>query len=426
MDRSPYFIMSKGRTYDFVLLGATGYTGKLCAEYITTSLPSNIKWAIAGRSQSKLQSLASELKSLNSQGPQPDVLEVQLTKAELDPLAKKTKIILNTVGPYHLYGTPVVEACVQNGTHYLDVTGETPWIKEIITKYQSQAKSKGAILIPEIGIESCPSDLVAYNATKLVRKVWECGVMDIICAVHELKATGPSGGTLASGLGLMSHYPASEIKRATTDPFYLSPSEFRPEPTSYTPPGKLTGTFSYPRLGHLTTSITAAPNVAIVQRSAGLTPLFYGFNFTYEEYMAVASPFIGTLIHISLLLLTFFMTLAPFRFIVSKLATAPGSGPGPEKTASEALEFRAIAVAEQLGKPRKALSTLRYEGGLYKLTGIFLAEGAMALLEGAEELTTKYGAGFLTPSCLGDRYIERLQKAGVKMNVEQIGETGQK
>lgn len=418
--------MSKGRTYDFVLLGATGYTGKLCAEYIATSLPSNIKWAIAGRSQSKLQSLASDLKSLNPQGAQPDVLEVQLTKADLDPLTKKTKIILNTVGPYYLYSTPVVEACAQNGTHYLDVAGETPWVKEIITKYQDIAKSKGAILIPEIGIESAPSDIVAYNATKLVRKVWECGVMDIICAVHQLKTAGPSGGTLASGLGLLDHYPASEIKKAMTDPFYLSPSEFRPEPTTYQPPSKMTGVFEYPRLGHLTTSITAAPNVAIVQRSAGLTPLFYGFNFTYEEYMAVASPFVGTLIHLALIVMTFLLAFPPIRFIMKKLVTAPGMGPSADKTASDVLELRAIAVAEQLGKPRKALSTLRYVGGIYKLTGIFLAEGAMAILENTEELQTKYGAGFLTPSCLGDKYIARLQKAGVQISVEQIGETGQK
>ena len=418
--------MSKGRTYDFVLLGATGYTGKLCAEYIVTSLPSSIKWAVAGRSQSKLQSLVSDLKSLNSQGAQPDVLEVQLTKADLDSLAKKTRIILNTIGPYHLYSTPVVEACAQSGTHYLDVTGETPWVKEIITKYQSVAKSKGAILIPEIGIESAPSDLVAYNATKLVREVWECGVMDIICAVHELKIAGPSGGTLASGLGLLGHYPAAEMRKAMTDPFYLSPSEFRPEPTTYAPPSKVTGVFEYPRLGHLTTSITAAPNVAIVQRSAGLTPLFYGFNFTYEEYMAVASPFWGMLIHFSLLLMTFLTAIAPVRYLMKKLVTAPGAGPSASKTQSDVLEYRAIAVAEQLGKPRKAMSSMRYEGGLYKLTGIFLAEGAMALLENTDELQTKYGAGFLTPSCLGVGYIERLKKAGVQFSVKQIGETGQK
>lgn len=418
--------MSKGRSYDFVLLGATGYTGKLTAEYIIASLPTNIKWAVAGRSRSKLESLVDSLKSLNAQGAQPDVLEVQLTKAELDALAKKTKIILNTIGPYHLYSTPVVEACVQNGSHYLDVSGETPWIKEIITKYQNAAKSKGVILIPELGIESVPSDLVAYNATKLVRKVWECGVMDIICAVHQLKMAGPSGGTLASGLGLLDHYPASEMKKAMTDPFYLSPSEFRPEPTTYQAPSKLTGVFEYPRLGHLTTSITAAPNVAIVQRSAGLTPLFYGFNFTYEEYMAVASPIVGTLIHLALIVMAFLMAIPPFRFIMKKLVTAPGSGPSETKAASDVLEFRAVAVAEQLGKPRKALSTMRYEGSMYKLTGIFLAEGAMALLESTDELKTKYGAGFLTPSCLGDKYIERLQKAGVQISVKQIGETGQK
>ncbi|KAK5264469.1 hypothetical protein LTR99_010194 [Exophiala xenobiotica] len=433
--------MAAKRQYDLVLLGATGYTGKLTAEYITSSLPTNIKWAIAGRNQSKLQSLVNDLKSLNSSRAAPDVITVaNLTAPEMTTLAKKTKVLLNTVGPYHLYSTPVVEACAQTGTHYVDVTGETPWVREIITKYESTAKKSGAIIIPECGVESAPSDLIAYVATRLVRKVWDCGVMDVVASVHELKSSGPSGGTLATGLGLMDHYSAKAMKQCM-DPFCLSPSSLQPytkdtiyppnpEPNTYLRTGwqKLTGVWAYPRLGNLATSITAKPNEAIVHRSAGLTPYFYGFNFSYEEYMAVGTPLVGMLIHFALSLLTLFLVFPPTRAIMKMFASyKPGSGPTKESTKGDALELRAIAVAEQLAKqPRKALATFRFEGGIYQLTAVLLAEAAMVLLSKQEDIKKAHGAGFLTPSCLGDNYVDRLEKANVKFSVKQIGDEGSK
>lgn len=433
--------MAANRQYDIILLGATGYTGKLTAEYITSSLPTNIKWAVAGRNQSKLQSLVGELKSLNSTRSTPDIITVaNLTTPELSPIVKKTKVLLNTVGPYHLYSTPVVEACAQSGTHYLDVTGETPWVRDIIIKYEDTAKKTGAILIPEIGVESAPSDLVAYIATRLIRKVWDCGVADIIASVHELKSSGPSGGTLATGLGLMDHYSA-KVLRESLNPFVLSPARLRPytkdtiyppnpEPTTYVRTGfqKFTGAWSYPRLGNLTTSLAATPNQAIVHRSAGLTPYFYGFNLTYEEYMAVGSPIVGILIHLAISILTLCLAFPPTRAIMKLFATyKPGAGPTKESTKGDVLELRAVAVAEQIAKkPRRAFATLRFEGGIYLLTAIFIAEAAIVLLTKEEEVKKSHGAGFLTPSCLGDEYLDRLDKAGVKTSVQQIGEVGSK
>lgn len=436
--------MAASRQYDLVLLGATGYTGKLTAEYITTSLPTNIKWAVAGRSQSKLQSLVTDLKSLNSTRETPDIITTGLTPPELSTLAKKTKVLLNTVGPYYLYSTPVVQACAESGTHYLDVSGETPWIKEIIVKFEETATKNGAIIIPEIGVESAPSDLVAYKATQLIRKVWDCGVMDCVAAVRELKTSGPSGGTLASGLGLRAHYSSKEVNEVFNNPFALSPSHLRPY-TPYTPKSlyprspepntysrttiqKLTGVWSYPRLGTLTTSIAAKPNVAIVHRSAGLTPLFYGFNFTYEEYMAVRSPIIGFLIHVALAILTFLISIPPIRAILKATAGyKPGSGPSKESSKNDVLELRAIACAEQLTRsPRKSMAEFRYEGSLYTLSALLLAEAAVVLLQKDEDVIKKHGAGFLTPSCLGDDYVDRLEKANVKITVQQIGDVGSK
>ncbi|OQU99242.1 hypothetical protein CLAIMM_04905 isoform 1 [Cladophialophora immunda] len=308
-------------------------------------------------------------------------------------------------------------------------------------QYEDTAKRTGAIMIPEVGVESAPSDLVAYIATRLVRKVWDCGVMDMVASVHELKSSGPSGGTLATGLGLADYYPAKVMKQCMSDPFVLSPSHLRPftkdtiyprnpEPNTYERTGlqKLMGVWKYPRLGHLTTSITAKPNVAIVHRSAGLTPYFYGFNFTYEEYMAVASPVAGVLIHVAVVILALLLAFPPTRAILKLFSSyKPGSGPTKESTKGDVLELRAVAVAEQLAKnPRKALAHFRFEGGMYALTALLMSEAAMVILTKEEEIKKNHGAGFLTPSCLGDNYLERLENAGVKIGVQQIGDVGSK
>ena len=439
--------MAGKRELDIILLGATGYTGKLTAQYITEHLPTNIKWAIAGRSESKLNELISELKTLNSTRKPPTVIPIaKLTTPDLLPIAKKTKVLLNAVGPYNLYSTPVVEACAKSGTHYIDATGETPWIKAIITAHEATAKSSGAIMIPSVGLESAPSDLIAYKATQLIRKVWDCGVMDMVASIHELKTSGASGGTLASGLSLFSSFPSAELRKTMADPFCLSPSHLQPytpnnqiyprspEPNTYAWTGlqKLTGARSFPRLGNLTTSITARPNEAVVHRSAGLSPYVYGFNFTYEEFMGVSSPLLGMIVHFALGLLTLLLAFPPTRILFNFLAPyKPGFGPKEESGKNDRFEIRGVAVAEQLSKsPRKALATFRYVGGsMYALTGLLMAEAAMVLLDEKEVERVKgqfNGGGFLTPSCLGDNYCERLVAAGCGLDVRQIGDDGSK
>lgn len=112
---------SGDRQYECVVFGATGYTGKYTAEHIVTNLATDLKWAVAGRSEDKLQQLVTELRSLNSDRKEPGIEVAQLQKEDLLALAKKTKVLISTVGPYHLYGTAVVEACAETGTHYVDV-----------------------------------------------------------------------------------------------------------------------------------------------------------------------------------------------------------------------------------------------------------------------------------------------------------------
>lgn len=133
------------RPYELILLGATGYTGKLCAEHTTTALPTDLTWAVAGRSASKLQTVVDEIRSLNPDRKQPAIEECALEQDQLNALARKTKILVNCVGPYSLYGEKVVKACAENGTSYVDTTGEVPWVLKMIRKYHEVAKETGAI-----------------------------------------------------------------------------------------------------------------------------------------------------------------------------------------------------------------------------------------------------------------------------------------
>lgn len=112
-----------------MLLGATGYTGKYCAEHIVTHLPTNLKWAIAGRSTSKLSTLLDDIKILNPDRLHPGIEVASLTTEDLNALVRKTQVLISTVGPYYRYSTLVVEACAKNGTHYLDVYVFGLWLR---------------------------------------------------------------------------------------------------------------------------------------------------------------------------------------------------------------------------------------------------------------------------------------------------------
>jgi short subunit dehydrogenase-like uncharacterized protein len=406
------------REYSIVLLGATGYTGKLCAEHITKHLPTNLKWAVAGRSSSKLHDLINGLKKLNADRKQPDVLSVNLNEEELNKLARSTRVLLNCVGPYHLYSTPVVAACAENGTHYLDVTGETPWVRDMLQKYHMTAKANKAIIIPEIGIESAPSDLLAYITVSKIRTSLNCGVRDVICSAH--LSGGVSGGTLATALSIMDQYPVSEVQRAMK-PFSLSPAPPPKRPSSRSLLSRLLGPFSYPGLGLLTTSIGAAPNVAIVHRSSGLMPQLYGKNFQFTEYYPVSNYAFGVLVHFAIVFASLLFAIKPVRSLIRRFVTQPGQGPSAEAYAKDVLEFRVVAVAEDTtdGKEKRAMAKLRYDGGMYYFTGLLLAEAAMVLLE-KEDLVNKLGGGLLTPACLGDSFIERLQRVNVKIEGQML------
>lgn len=146
------------KNYDLILIGATGFTGKRAARYLKENIPSSLSWGIAARNSEKLSAIAEELVV-----PSEHCFIVDTTiREQVEAVVKQAKVILTTVGPFSLYGEEVIAACAKFGTHYLDITGEVGFIKEMEAKYGELAKQSGAMIIPFSGFDSVPADIATY------------------------------------------------------------------------------------------------------------------------------------------------------------------------------------------------------------------------------------------------------------------------
>ena len=174
------------KKFDIIVYGATGFTGSLCVKYLKENY-SNLRWGIAGRNKEKLEELSKNLG-----------LDCQIFIADgndlsaLNEITKQTRVVLTTAGPFHRYGSKLVASCVTNSTHYVDITGENFWVKQMIEKHHEEAKKKGVRIVPSCGYDSVPSDLGCFFAAKSFG-----GEVDFIHSFHTWKGE-PSGGTIES------------------------------------------------------------------------------------------------------------------------------------------------------------------------------------------------------------------------------------
>ncbi|KAJ5098040.1 hypothetical protein N7532_005041 [Penicillium argentinense] len=404
--------------YDLVLLGPTGYTGRFCADHIVQNHPTNLKWALAGRSAAKIDPIAKELQALVPDRVSPEVLQVQLNETELDELAKKTKIIINCVGPYHKYSSPVVEACANNGTHYLDVTGETPWIRVMVDKYHEKAKSNGSIIIHSVGVESAPADMLAWALVKRVREDISCNTREIYSCIKEMKSSGASGGTLNTIISIFDWLPTSQLLKFA-GPFTLAaspPPNDLPRETFFQ---KLLGVRSIRDLGTLTTSPNGMADMAIVYRSSSLMPEFYGKRFAFHQLLSVRNVFIGALVHVGMMVGLSLLLLSPVRWLLRKLVYAPGNGPTMQDSLNDRLEYHAVATADQnVPTPKRVLGKLSFQGSMYVFTGLLVAEAAMVILKDEEKIKKVSRGGIVTTAALGQEYVDRLDKVGCRIETK--------
>ncbi|KAI0911907.1 hypothetical protein F4823DRAFT_623226 [Ustulina deusta] len=360
------------RQYDVVIYGATGYTGLITAEFIASNFPTDTKWAVAGRSEQKLEDVVKTCQGLDPDRKPPQVEVCGLNDADLAALAKKTFILIATVGPYGKYGEHAFRACAEAGTHYLDCTGEAVWHAEMIKKYDEVAKTSGACMFPQSAVESAPSDLVTFSLASRIKSELSAPVGDVVVSLHEIHAA-PSGGTLATAISLFEVFSFKQVA-ASHKPYALSPVPNSKSAPKASIRSTLTGAYYVPNLGLQSTSLTGGTDAAVVQRTWGLLqqePALqkeaYGPNFTYREFMKTRNIATAMVMHYSLLiggaLLAF---CSPFRNLVRRFVFQPGQGPTREDAANDYIEFRGVGTPDvQPASGKQALCRAWFQGSMY-------------------------------------------------------------
>ncbi|MEQ9011688.1 saccharopine dehydrogenase NADP-binding domain-containing protein [Algiphilus sp.] len=263
-----------GRRYDFVLLGATGYTGGLTAEYLAERAPQGARWAIAGRDARKLADVRTHLERVNPTAEAVDCVEVDIKdSAALRRLARDTRVLATTVGPYVLHGEPVVAACAAEGTHYLDLTGEPEFVDTMWLRHHKTAQQTGAKIVHCCGFDSIPHDLGAlFTAQQLPAE-----------APKRIEGYVRAGGTFSGGTFHSALLAFSRL-RATA-----AAHRERARRESVTTARSVRGEMVRPRFDkRLDTWVLPFPSVdpQIVMRSARALPV-YGPTFRYGHYVQI-------------------------------------------------------------------------------------------------------------------------------------------
>lgn len=268
------------REFDVIVWGATGFTGALVAKYLLRQygVDGDLRWAIAGRSQEKLDALRGEL-DLHEDDLETMVAD-SFDSSALNDLAQRTRVVLTTVGPYALYGSELVEACVENGTHYCDLAGEVQWIRKMIDEHQERATQTGARIVHCCGFDSVPMDIGVWFLQEEARKRFGHYCQSITLLVKATKGSA-SGGTVASLINLIEESRKDRaIAKILVHPYSLNPAGEREGPDQRDQQGVL---YNDDAKSWTAPFVMAAVNTKVVRRSHALLGYPYGKDFRYQE-----------------------------------------------------------------------------------------------------------------------------------------------
>lgn len=396
------------RPYDIIIFGATSFVGQILTSYMakTYGLGQGVNWAVAGRSQSKIDGLLGDLNIRSEDLPSivGDASDVDF----LNDLAAKTKVMITTVGPYALYGDQVVAACAAQGTDYCDLTGEVQWMARMIPQHFETAKETGARIVHTCGFDCIPTDVGTHFLEREAMKKFGAPATDIKMRVHGMKG-GMSGGTAASMINMMKEAGKDpSLRGLLADHYSLVPKD-APKGPEQKDPGigrdPVTGSWIAP-------FVMAGIDTRVVHRSNYLKGNAYGTNFKYEEAMIVGDGARGALAGVATGVgMGAFMGLAalgPTRNLLEKyVLPKPGEGPSPEAQEAGYFDIRFYGTTDAGDQIAAKVTGDRDPG--YGSTAKMLGESAMCLLRDVDRATT--GGGIFTPSyAMGDALIERLTK----------------
>ncbi|HET9986083.1 MAG TPA: saccharopine dehydrogenase NADP-binding domain-containing protein [Longimicrobiales bacterium] len=403
------------REFDVALYGASGFTGRQTVAYFARHAPAGLRWAIAGRNRAKLEAVRAEVGGRAAAAP---VLVAEgHDQPALDDIASRSRVVLSTAGPFAVYGTPLVDACVRFGTQYVDISGETAWVRGLIDRYHARAAAEGTRIVPCCGFDSVPSDIGTLLLARHVQAALGAPCAEVR-AYFQLYG-GLNGGTIATSLTMAE----SESARLMDEPFLLDPPHPRPH-WQVERSRDVTSPRREPELGAWVGPFLMAPtNTRVVRRSAALFAGWgepYGPDFVYQEFQKYDPPLAPAKAAAMTALVALIRSAlrSPLaRRLAAPLLPKPGTGPSPR-----VLE-RGWFTCELWGTApdgRRARAFIRQQGDpSNRATVLFLCESALALAVDGEALPGgRARGGVLTPAtALGDVLAERLRRAGVEIEV---------
>ena len=389
--------MADAREFDIIVYGSTGFTGRLVAEYLAkrNAAGAGINWAMAGRSQEKLESVRD---LVGAPADTPLVVADASDPASLDAMTKRGKVILTTVGPYQLYGDELVAACVKNGTDYTDLCGEPAWMRQKIDEHDAAAKASGARIVFSSGFDSIPFDLGVLMTQKHCTEKFGKPAPRIKGRMRAMQGTF-SGGTAASMKATMA--AAAKDKNVIaylTNPFSLAGGFEGPAQPDGNKPlyDEKLGSWCAP-------FVMAAINTKNIHRSNALLGHPYGEDFKYDEMVLTGPGDQGE-------------AAANHVANTPTMGTPddPKPGEGPSKEEREAGHYDAVFFAEYPDGNGAVLSVKGDKDPGYGSTSKMIAETALGLIQNAGD------GGVMTPAvALGEKLVARLQEhAGLTFTVE--------
>jgi short subunit dehydrogenase-like uncharacterized protein len=381
--------------FDIIIYGATGFTGRLVAEYIHNTYP-DLAWAMAGRSAAKLAQVRDEM-GLPADTP---LVEADASDpASLDAMVARTKCVITTVGPYLLYGEPLVAACATSGTDYVDLSGEPPFMWDMIEKYDAKAKETGARIVHSCGFDSIPFDMGVWFLQQEAMKRFGAPLKDVKGRVRGMKGTF-SGGTAASGKETMKLAMGNpEVMKKLVSSFALTPGFEGPKQPYGNKPYEDAdfGIWVAP-------FVMASINTKNVHRSNLLMGHPYGAHFTYEEMMFTGKGDKGEAIANGI----------AKSDPMADSGVKPGEGPSKEERENGSYDL--MFTGTSAGGERVIVGVKGDRDPGYGSTSKMLTEAAMCLLNEAADAP----GGVLTAApVFGQAIIDRLQKsAGITFTIE--------
>lgn len=410
------------RPYAVVLYGATSFVGQITAHYLVQFLSnkkstddsekSAVTWAIAGRDKEKLEKLQSELSKAQNNEETDKKVDIIIANSDddtsLDEMTKQTQVIISTVGPYLKYGEPLIKSCVNNGTDYVDLTGEAIFIKDMMDKYQAKAQQTGARIVNSCGFDSIPSDLGVYFTQQQAETKFnqQC---DVIHMRVKAAKGGLSGGTIASMATIFEEVGKDKARRKqVANPYLLNDDTDAPNVRQ--------DNVSKPEYDSeherwLAPFVMASINTRIVHRSNQLLGYEYGREFKYDEAMWMKDGVKGQLssyaMSAGLLGFATAMMIKPSRELLSK-HVLPKSGSGPSKSEQENGYFDIRFFGETSEKDSISTKVTGDKDPGYGSTSRMLAQSALCL---AQDVTkAEVAGGFWTPaSAMGNKLLTRLE-----------------